>query len=39
MQDNDVLANYLETGELADDTVRQLIQTRTVFPVFFLAQR
>ncbi|MFC6289776.1 elongation factor G [Levilactobacillus angrenensis] len=35
MQDDDVLADYLETGELADKTVRQLIHQRQVFPCFF----
>lgn len=35
MQDDAILADYLETGELADDTVRQMIQTRQVFPCFF----
>lgn len=35
MQDDDVLTDYLDTGELADDTVRQLIQRRQVFPCFF----
>ncbi|CAJ1228064.1 elongation factor G [Levilactobacillus zymae] len=34
-QDDDVLADFLETGQLSDDTVRQLIQRRKVFPCYF----
>jgi len=35
MQDDTVLASYLETSTVSDDTVRQLIQRRQVFPCFF----
>ncbi|WP_047998664.1 elongation factor G [Lactiplantibacillus herbarum] len=35
MQNEDVLADYLETGELADETVRQMIQQREIFPCYF----
>jgi len=35
MQDDAVLADYLETGSLSDDTVRRMIQQRKVFPCYF----
>lgn len=34
MQDDDVLAAYLETGKLADTTVQQMIRERKVFPCY-----
>ncbi len=33
--DDEVLADYLETGQLSDDQVRRLISQRKVFPVLF----
>lgn len=35
MQNDEVLADYLETGALSDETVRQMIQRREVFPCYF----
>ncbi|WP_203640634.1 elongation factor G [Levilactobacillus andaensis] len=35
MQDDAVLEQYLDSGELNDDTVRQMIQQRKVFPCYF----
>lgn len=35
MCDDDVLAQYLESGEIADETVQSLILSRHVFPVYF----
>lgn len=35
MQDDTVLEQYLDTGELSDETVRHLIQQRQVFPCYF----
>ncbi|WP_125765042.1 elongation factor G [Levilactobacillus mulengensis] len=35
MQDDAVLTDYLETGNLSDDTVRRMIQQRKVFPCYF----
>lgn len=35
MQDDTVLEQYLDSGELDDDTVRQMIQQREVFPCYF----
>ncbi|MFD1456325.1 GTP-binding protein [Levilactobacillus lanxiensis] len=35
MQDDAVLTDYLETGDLSDDTVRRMIQQRKVFPCYF----
>lgn len=34
MQDDEILANYLETGELTDATIRQMIKHRQVFPIY-----
>lgn len=34
MQDDDVLENYLDTGELTTSTVQHLIKQRKVFPCF-----
>lgn len=34
MTDDDVLADYLDSGELSDDTIRQLISKRKVFPIY-----
>lgn len=34
MQDDDVLENYLDTGELTTSTVQHLIKQRKVFPYF-----
>ena len=34
MQDDEVLASYLETGKLTDATIRQMIKQRQVFPVY-----
>ncbi len=33
--DEDVMESFLETGELADDTVRELIGERKLFPCFY----
>ncbi|MFD1420103.1 elongation factor G [Lactiplantibacillus songbeiensis] len=35
MQDDTILEQYLETGELTAATVKQLIQQRAVFPCYF----
>lgn len=35
IQNDEVLADYLETGALSDETVRQMIQRRKVFPCYF----
>lgn len=35
MQNDTVLANYLETEQLGDETIRQMIQQREVFPCYF----
>lgn len=35
MQDDAVLEDFLESGTVADDTVRQMIQARQVFPCYF----
>ena len=35
MQNDEVLADYLETGALSDETIRQMIQRREVFPCYF----
>lgn len=35
VQDDDVLADYLDSGELAAATVQNLIQQRQVFPCYF----
>lgn len=35
MQNDTVLETYLDAGDLTDDTVRQMIQRREVFPCFF----
>ncbi|WP_204120587.1 MULTISPECIES: elongation factor G [Levilactobacillus] len=35
MQDDTVLTDYLETGDLSDDAVRHMIQQRKVFPCYF----
>lgn len=35
MQNDDVLAAYLDSGELTDQTVREMISRREVFPCFF----
>ena len=35
MQDDAVLADYLDSGTLSDDAVRTMIQRRQVFPCFF----
>ncbi|KRL77208.1 elongation factor G [Secundilactobacillus paracollinoides] len=35
MQNDTVLDTYLETGDLTDDTVRQMIKRREVFPCYF----
>lgn len=35
MQNDEVLEGFLDTGTVADDTVRQMIQRREVFPCYF----
>lgn len=35
MEDDGVLATYLETGILSDQTVQQMIQKRQIFPCYF----
>lgn len=35
MQDDAVLEDFLESGTVADDTVRQMIRARQVFPCYF----
>jgi len=35
MQNDDVLENFLDVGTVADDTVRQMIRRREVFPCYF----
>lgn len=35
MQNDDVLESFLDAGTVADDTVRQMIQRREVFPCYF----
>ncbi|MCT3301694.1 elongation factor G [Lactiplantibacillus pentosus] len=35
MQNDDVLADYLETGTIDDETIRHMIQRREIFPCYF----
>jgi len=35
MQDDDVLDDFLNTGELADETIQQMIKQRKIFPCYF----
>ncbi|KRM11407.1 translation factor GTPase family protein [Paucilactobacillus suebicus] len=35
MQDDNVLEDYLDSGSLSDDTIRQLIRERKVYPCYF----
>ncbi|MGA3269916.1 GTP-binding protein [Lactiplantibacillus pentosus] len=35
MQNDDVLADYLETGKIDDETIRHMIQRREIFPCYF----
>lgn len=35
MQNDDVLADYLETGTIDDETIRYMIQRREIFPCYF----
>jgi len=35
MQDDDVLDDFLNTGELADETIQQMINQRKIFPCYF----
>lgn len=35
LRDNAVLEEYLDSGQLADDTVRQMISQRKIFPCYF----
>ena len=35
LQDDDILNQFLESGTLTDDTIRQMIQKRQIFPCYF----
>lgn len=35
LQDDDILNQFLESGTLTDDTIRQMVQKRQIFPCYF----